>query len=175
LFFGNILAAQMGSSDAVCSCCVRVNSQARQLLLLILKDTAAIGGENIATKENTMFKTLAMMKKGDQKGFTLIELLIVIAIIAILAAIAIPQYAQYRLKAAQSAAQSQLSVCATEAAAIYANAGTNAAFACTVGTTAATVTVSTADGSITIAPLAYTVSGQPVTCAVTAQGVISCP
>ena len=122
-----------------------------------------------------MFKTLDMMKKGDQKGFTLIELLIVIAIIAILAAIAIPQYAQYRLKAAQSAAQSQLSVCATEAAAIYANAGTNTAFACNVGATGSNVTVNAADGSIGIAPLSYNVSGQTVTCQVSNQGVIGCP
>ena len=140
-----------------------------------IKNKAAFGGNNIATNENTMFKTLDMMKKRDQRGFTLIELLIVIAIIAILAAIAIPQYAQYRLKAAQGAAQSQLSVCATEAAAIYANAGTNAVFACNVGSTAANVTLNSTDGSIAITPLNYSVSGQNVTCQITNQGVIGCP
>lgn len=43
-----------------------------------------------------------------RKGFTLIELLIVIAIIAILAAIAIPQFAKYRVRAYNSAAESDI-------------------------------------------------------------------
>lgn len=54
------------------------------------------------------------MKK-TKKGFTLIELLVVVAIIGILAAIAIPQFANYRKQAANSAALSDAKTIAVEA------------------------------------------------------------
>lgn len=57
----------------------------------------------------------------DEKGFTLIELLIVVAIIGILAAIAIPQFAAYRQRAYNSAAQSDLKNAKTALEAFYAD------------------------------------------------------
>lgn len=62
-----------------------------------------------------------MLKKfrKSEKGFTLIELLIVVAIIGILAAIAIPQFASYRQKAFNTAAQSDLKTIKTSLEGFY--------------------------------------------------------
>ncbi len=66
-----------------------------------------------------------MLKKlHSKKGFTLIELLIVVAIIAILAAIAIPQFSNYRKKAYNSTAVSDIRNCKTSLEAFYADAQT---------------------------------------------------
>ena len=55
----------------------------------------------------------------NQKGFTLIELLVVVAIIGILASIAIPQFADYKKRAFNSRAQSDMRNLITSQEAYY--------------------------------------------------------
>ena len=77
--------------------------------------------------------------KKDQKGFTLIELMIVIAIIGILAAIAIPQFASYRKRAYNGAAQADLKNAATAQEAYYVD---NQTYTTTTGATGINLTTS---------------------------------
>ena len=124
--------------------------------------------------------TKEAVRLNREKGFTLIELLVVIAIIAILAAIAIPQFAQFRMRAFNSSAESDLRNLKTTEEAMYADyfsygrtvsgtlptSGTNAGTSCTPGGVVlagpvAAATTSTPGGYIEGVTL--TQSGQNVT------------
>jgi len=71
-----------------------------------------------------------------EKGFTLIELMIVVAIIGILAAIAIPQFSNYRTKAFNAAAVSDLHTARLAQEAVFADYQKYGFSALTGGTTA---------------------------------------
>ena len=86
-------------------------------------------------------------KKRDEKGFTLIELMIVIAIIGILAAIAIPQFSAYRMRAYNSAAQSDLRNCATAQEAYFVDEQTYGAHGNLTLNTSENVTLTASGGT----------------------------
>lgn len=93
----------------------------------------------------------------NEKGFTLIELMIVVAIIGILAAIAIPQFASYRTKAFNSAAQSDLRTAQTMFEDFF-NNNSKYPNATSVGTGTLTITDGTTSASLTTSSNVYFVS-----------------
>ena len=67
---------------------------------------------------------MEVMDEHPEGGFTLIELLVVVAIIGILAAVAIPQFAEYRSRAFDARAESDLRNVMTAQEAYYVDAET---------------------------------------------------
>ena len=61
-----------------------------------------------------------MKRRTSQKGFTLIELLMVVTIVGILASIGVPMYLDYRARAYNTAAESDLKNFRTGMEAIFA-------------------------------------------------------
>jgi len=115
----------------------------------------------------------------NRKGFTLIELLIVVVIIGILAAIAIPKFAQTKDKAYVAAMKSDLRNLATHEESYAADSGGK--YFSTGDPGAPVITPSqnvTVTATATQNPNAWTATAThaltPRTCAMSAQGLITC-
>lgn len=107
------------------------------------------------------------MKK-VQQGFTLIELMIVVAIIGILAAVALPAYQDYTVRAKVSEVLLAMSSCRTSVTEVFQSGNTlpaadDAAWGCTLGTSAASKYVASlsvaATGAITATSASSGVGG----------------